>query len=356
MEPWIGPEERKAVGAYLLSQGWLTEFRKTEEFEKMIRRYVGARYATVVTSGTAALAVALLSKGIGHGDEVIVPDYSMIASANAVLLAGAKPVFIDIDPKTLCLDFKRTKKAVGKKTRAIVLVTLNGRYPTIEEFVRLARKKNLFLLEDAAQSLGSRYKGKHLGTWGDAGIFSFSVPKIITTGQGGVIVTDSRVLHDRIRKIKDFGRIRSGVDEFETLGFNFKFTDLQAVIGIEQMKKLSLRVRRKKEIYARYRTLLKDIPEIEFIDTNLKNTSPWFIDILVPERKRDALMRFLGKRGIGTRPFYPAIHTQAPYRYLKKNFPVSQDISKRGLWLPSSSFLEDAHIRRISDTIRKFFK
>jgi len=355
MEPWLGQEERKAVNEYLKTKGWLTEFKKTKEFEKLIGDYVGRKYVSVVTNGTVALAVSLMARGIGRGDEVIVPDYTMIASVNAVVLAGATPVFADISSKNLCLDLRLTKRAIHKKIKAIILVTINGRYPEIEKFVVLAKKHKLFLLEDATQSLGSCYKGKHLGTFGNAGVFSFSAPKIITTGQGGAIVTNDKKLYENILKIKDFGRRKSGVDRHETIGYNFKFTDLQAVVGIEQMKKLSWRVERKKKIYALYHSLLGEIPDIEFIETNLRNTTPWFIDILVDGGRRDSLILFLKEHGIGSRSFYPAIHTQPPYRRVKGSFKNSEDISRRGLWLPSSSFLKDTQIKFIAKTIKQFF-
>jgi len=356
MEPWIGEEEKRAMMEYLNSGGWLTEFKKTREFEQMIADYVGSKYASVVSNGTVSLVIALMALGIGRGDEVIVPDYTMIASANAVVLAGAKPVLVDIDRSNLCLDLDLVEEAITPKTKAIMLVTINGRYPAMEKIVKFAHDHGLFLVEDAAQSLGSGYKGKHLGTFGDVGSFSFSAPKIITTGQGGALVTDSEELYHKMLKIKDFGRSRSGVDYHEIMGFNAKFTDLQAVIGIEQMKKLDWRVKRKKEMYKLYRDLLEDVEGIEFIDTNLADTSPWFIDILVSGGKevRDKLMSFLDKRGIGTRPFYPAIHSQPPYSWVKGDFKNSEYVSERGLWLPSSSFLSDEDIEYICQNIKDF--
>lgn len=357
MEPWMGEEEKRAMMKYLDGGGWFTEFRKTREFEQMIADYVSSKYASAVNNGTISLVIALMALGIGREDEVIVPDYTMIASANAVVLVGAKPVLVDIDRTNLCLDLDLVEEAVTPKTKAIMLVTINGRYPKMEKFVNFAQDYNLFLIEDAAQSLGSRYKGKHIGTFGDVGGFSFSVPKIITTGQGGALVTDDEEIYQKILKIKDFGRTQSGVDYHETLGYNFKFTDLQAIIGIEQMKKLDWRVKRKKDMYEIYKDLLEDIEGIEFIDTNLGDTSPWFIDILIDEgeKERDKLVAFLDKKGVGTRPFYPAIHTQLPYSWVKGDFNNAEYISKRGLWLPSASFLSDDDIKYICQNVKRFF-
>lgn len=357
MEPWIGEEEKRALVEYLDSGGWLTEFRKTREFERMIADYTGSKYASVVKDGTISLIIALMALEIGKEDEVIVPDYTMIASANAIVLAGAKPILVDIDPENLCLDLDLAEEAITPKTKAIMFVSINGRCPDMNRVLALARKHNVFLIEDAAQSLGSRYQGKHLGTFGDVGSFSFSHPKIITTGQGGALVTDDEKLFSRISKIKDFGRLRGGVDYHEIMGLNAKFTDLQAVIGIEQMKKLDWRIRRKKEICKLYHDRLQDIEQIKFIDTNLEDCSPWFIDVLVNEEPvRDELATFLNEKGIGSRPFYPAIHTQPPYSHINGNFKNSEYISQRGLWLPSSSFLTNEDVERVCEGIRDYFR
>lgn len=355
MEPWIGEEEKDAVAEYLNSGGWLTEFLKTREFEKMLASYTGSKFCSVVSNGTISLFCALKALDIGESDEVIVPDYTMIASANAIVLAGAKPVFVDIDKKSLSLDFDLTKNKITQKTKAIILVSINGRCPDVEKFQQLCKEKNIFLIEDAAQSLGSKYRRKHLGTFGDVGSFSFSTPKIITTGQGGALITDNEEIYKKILKIKDFGRQKSGVDIHETIGYNFKFTDLQAVIGIEQMKKLDFRVERKKQIYSLYKKSLKEVQGVEFIETDLQDTSPWFIDILVPPEKREKLIASLKENGIGSRTFYPAIHTQVPYSWVKGNFKNSEYISSRGLWLPSSSFLSDEDVKYVCRLVKNFF-
>lgn len=324
----------------------------------MIAKYVGSKYACVVNNGTISLFIALQALGIGNGDEVIVPDITMIASANAVLLAGAIPVFVDINEKNLCLDLDLARKKITQKTKAVMYVSLNGRSHDMQEVVSFCKKNKLALLEDAAQSLGSFWNGKHLGTFGQIGSFSFSTPKVITTGQGGALVTDSEDLIKQIRLIKDFGRAKSGVDEHIALGYNFKFTDIQAVIGIEQMKKLEGRVSRKKEIFSLYQKKLSDVSEIQFIPTNLENTSPWFIDALV--EKREELIAYLKDQQIGTRPMYPALHTQVPYKewkeYKGKHYSRSEKIAQKGLWLPSASFLKDKAIIAICNNIKKFYK
>jgi perosamine synthetase len=351
MEPWYGKEEKKAILEYLNSGGWLMEFKKTEEFEKMICDYTGAKYCSVLQNGTVSLFLALRAFDIKNGDEVIVPDYTMIATPNAVMMTGAKPVFVDID-ESFCLNPDLVSKTITPKTKAVIHVSINGRAGQIEGLKKLCRDKKIHLIEDAAQSLGSFHKGKHLGRFGEFGSFSFSVPKIITTGQGGALITDSKELYEKVEKLKDFGRVRAGVDLHDAMGWNFKFTDLQAVLGIEQMKKLPERAKRKKAMLALYSKLLKDVKEVKLIDTSLE-TSPWFIEILVPDPK--ALQVYLKERGIGSRLFYPAIHLQPIYQTVKGKFPVATSVGNHGLWLPSSSFLKDSDIEFICKEISDFY-
>lgn len=353
MEPWYGDEEIAAVTEYMKSGGWLMEFKKTREFEQMICEYTGAKYCSVVSNGTVSLFVALKAIGVGEGDEVIVPDYTMIATPNAVVLAGATPVFVDIDDQT-CLDLKEVEKAITAKTKAVIHVSINGRAGQLDQLKKTCDQKSIVLIEDAAQSLGSFYRGRHLGTIGQIGSFSFSVPKIITTGQGGALVTNDEALYQKICKIKDFGRIGGGIDIHDEFGWNFKFTDLQAVFGMEQMKKLPARVKRKKEIAERYKDGLKDVKEVTFIAENLTEVAPWFIEISIdePEKLRD----FLKSKNIGTRVIYPAIHTQKIYENIKGKFPKAVSYAAHGLWLPSASQLDNSSITYICDNIKEYYK
>ena len=355
MEPWFGDEEKFALMDYMEQGGWITEFKKTEEFERMIAEYAGAKHCIVVNNGTISLTLAAIACGIKPGDEVIVPNYTMIATPNSVKMIGANPVFVDVEPETLCLDIDHAKKVITPKTKAIMLVSANGRYPTsgIQTFLELCENNGLVLIEDAAQALGSFYPdGRHIGTAGHVGSFSFSSPKIISTGQGGALVTNDDGIAFKLRRLKDFGRSSGGNDIHDTIGYNFKFTDIQAVIGIEQMKKLPWRVERKKEILKLYQSELKDVDEVKFFEQDLINTTPWFIEVLA--ENRNELQAFLKENNIGTRVMYPPINKQKAYNE-PGEYPVSNIVGEKGLWLPSSSKLTDNQIREICDFVRLFY-
>lgn len=354
MEPWFDDNEAERLYEYMKSGGWVTEFKKTREFEEMIRSFTKSTYCSVMANGTVSLSVALLACGVGIGDEVVVPDYTMVATANAVELIGAKAVFVDIDKETLGMDFNKLTETVTDKTKAIILVSINGRPPKdLLKFKAYCQEKKIWFIEDAAQSLGSYYNGQHMGTFGDIGSFSFSAPKIITTGQGGALVTDNPELFDNIKKLRDFGRESGGIDHYLIKGWNFKFTDIQAVIGIEQMKKLPWRVERKKEIGRLYEKLLSGIEEIELIKTDFDQTAPWFIDVLCENRSE--LQEYLKENSIGSREFYPPLHSEPAYGYTG-SFPITEEISRKGLWLPSSSKLTDDEIQFVASHIKKFYQ
>jgi perosamine synthetase len=352
-KPWFDEKERQALNQYMLDGGYITEFKKTRDFAQAIADFTGSKYCSILSNGTVTMTAALIAMGIGSGDEVIVPDYTMIATANAVLMAGAQPVFCDVENKSMCIDFEGLKSAITPRTKAVMLVSINGRYPSqIVPILDYCKSKGIRVVEDAAQSLGSYYKGIHVGTYGEIGSFSFSMPKIVTTGQGGALVTNSEELYRKIELVRNFGRESAGVDKHIFFGVNFKFTDLQAVIGIEQMKKLPERIRLKKRTFRTLQDRLGDVPQVEFIETS-NEVTPWFNDILVKER--DSLQLFLKNKMVGSRPFYPALHTQAPYNLPPGLHPIAESLAEHGLWLPSYAQLTEAEIDRIVSAIREFY-
>lgn len=356
MEPWFDSFEQEALNNYMKQGGWITEFKQTEAFEVAIAEYTGVKHCVVVNNGTISLTLAALACDIKHGDEVIVPNYTMIATPNSMQLIGAKPVLVDVEKETLCLDINLVEKAITSKTKAIILVNANGRYPLvgIKTFKKLCNQYDLILIEDSAQALGSFYPdGKHMGTIGSVGSFSFSAPKIISTGQGGALITNDDEIAYNLRRLKDFGRSGGGNDIHDRIGFNFKFTDIQAVIGIEQMKKLQWRVNRKKEILSFYKENLQNVNQVRFFEQDIKYTTPWFIDVFVEDRS--GLIQYLKDNNIGSRVMYPPINKQKAYN-VSGEHPVSNRVGNEGLWLPSASQLSDSEINFICQHIRVYYE
>jgi perosamine synthetase len=352
IEPYLTEREVEAVSSYLRSGGWLTEFKHTEEFEAKIAEFLGVKYAVVVTSGTVALYLALLALDIGAGDSVVVPDYTMIATPNTVRWTGAKVILADVERDTLCLDLDQVH--LSENTKALIYVPINGRSGDMDKVVAFCRNNDLHLLEDACQAFGSKWNDRNLGTIGEIGVFSFTPHKIITTGQGGAVVTDSPELYEKIKKLKDFHRTRPGVDIHTGIGYNFKFTDLQSVVGIEQLKIIEHRIERKKAIYSAYQEGLASLDIVEFLPTNLDQTVPWCMDLILKYVSRDDFVSFLKDKGIGSRPFYPPVHTQVPYAKVQGSFVATTDIVSQGIWLPSSIGLGEEGLQYIIDKIQNF--
>jgi perosamine synthetase len=258
----------------------------------------------------------------------------------------------DVERDTLSIDLNKIK--LKKNAKALIHVSINGRSGDMDEVVNFCKNNNLYLIEDSCQAFGSKRNNRFLGTFGDIGVFSYTPHKIITTGQGGAVVTDNEEIYDKVKKLKDFYRVKPGVDIHTGLGFNFKFTDLQAVIGLEQLKIIDYRMKKKKEIYQTYMDKLSGVEFIEFLPIDLEQTLPWFVDIILKNVSRENFISYLKKNGIGSREFYPPIHSQNPYSKAKGDFDVVSEIAPRGVWLPSSIKLGLDEIGNITKTIRKF--
>ena len=347
----------------VINSGWFTEASKTRQFEKMFADFVGVKYACTVTSGTAALYVGLKALGINSGNEVLMPDLTFVACPNSVEAVGAKTVLVDIEGDSLNIDSKKIKQKITKRTKAIMPVDFNGRPIDINKIIEIANRYNLSIIEDASHGLGCFYGKKHVGTASDIAIFSFSTPKIISTGQGGMIVTNNKKLYEKCKAIKDFGRKpdtkRNMRRAFEhpTIGYNFKFTEFQAAVGIAQMRKLKKRMILKRKMFRLYRELLSKVSCVNFIETDLDKITPWMVDILVDsKRKRDSIIKHLEKNSIESRIFYPPIHRLSPYQNKDVKFKITSEISDKGLWLPSSVNLKENQINFICNHIKNFFK
>ncbi|MEK7580863.1 MAG: DegT/DnrJ/EryC1/StrS family aminotransferase [Patescibacteria group bacterium] len=354
-EPQIGSKEKKFIDKVLASN-FPNEGAFTFLFEKKIAGLLNSGFAITATSGTAAIFLALKGLGIGKGDEVIVPDLSFVAAANAVDLTGAKVVLVDINPNTLGIELRSLQKNLTKKTKAIIPVHISGYGADIDSIIKIARSHNIFVIEDAAEAFLSKYKGRFLGTFGDAGCFSFSPAKTITTGQGGAIVTNNSSLQKRIRELKDQGRSERGTggdDLHNSIGYNFKFTNLQAALGLGQLTYLRSRLKRLAKNHKLYVNNLKNIRSIKVFEFDLEAGELPQWTILRTER-RNELDQYLGSHNIECRRFWFPVHTQKPYRQNDKNFPNSTMVSSQLLWLPSAFTMTDSDVEYVCNLVKKF--
>lgn len=356
-QPEVGAQERDAL-ARVVESNYLNEGDVTTQFERKCADRVGAQHAVATTSGTSAIFLALKGLGVGHGDEVIVPDVTFIATANAVTLTGATPILVDVDPVTLMLDPSALERAMTPRTRAVVPVHVSGRAAAIEQISDIATARGVAVVEDAAEAFLSRHAGRCLGAFGTAGCFSFSPNKTVTTGQGGLVVTADEALAIRLRELKDQGRpVRGtgGNDVHDVIGYNFKLTNMQAAVGIAQLGKLEARVARLQDIYRWYESGLAGVPQVRLFAFDVeRGESPQWVDALA--ENRDSLVAYLRRHEMHCRPFWFPIHTQRPYLRPDTDFPVSSHLGPNAVWLPSAFQLGEQDVRLVCDEIRRFYR
>lgn len=342
----------------VIQSTYLVEHDLTREFEELTRQLTGSAFAIAFMNGTTALYCCLVALGIGPGDEVIIPDLTFIATANAVLMAGAKPVFCDVDKDTFCMDLTSARKRISKNTKAVMPVHLYGQSADMTAVSSFAREFGLKVIEDAAQGVGVRYDNKHVGTFGDCGVLSYYGNKTITCGEGGIILTSDEQLARKCYRLKNHGREKKGVFVHEDIGFNFSFTEMQAAIGISQMHKLDRIIKRKKEIFERYKAGLSDIPGLNslYYDPRCKPVY-WFTSFLADDA--GGLAEFLTAKEIQTRKFFYPLHMQPCYSELAQSFgdfPVSKAIYEQGISLPSSYALTGDEQDYIIQSIQEFYE
>ena len=354
--PELGQSEQGRV-SQVLASNYVNDGDVTDEFQREIAKLTGAKYAVAVTSGTAAIYLSLVALEVGPGDEVIVPDLTFIATANAARMTGATVVLVDVEPGTLNISPAAIEPAITKRTKAIVPVHVTGRAADMEAVLGICDRHGIAVVEDAAEALCSRHKGRSLGTFGRTGCFSFSPNKTITTGQGGVVVTNDEAVYARLRELKDQGRpVRGtgGDDMHPTLGYNFKLTNLQAAVGLGQLEKLQERLGRIRQTYRIYREELNGVTGIQVMPFDLANgEQPQWVDALAD--RRDELDSFLADNGAGCRRFWLALHTQKPYFRSDDGFPHSSRLYKHAIWLPSSFQMSDDDVRYVCGLIRQFY-
>jgi perosamine synthetase len=355
--PTLGGNEKKYVNECLDSTWISSKGRFVSEFEQKFASYVGVSNATSVSNGTVALHLALVALGIGHGDEVIVPTLTYIASVNAIAYTGATPVFVDSLQSSWQLDPADVRKKITDKTKAVMAVHLYGQSCDMKQLRAICDEHELFLIEDCAEAIGSLYNGKHVGTFGDISTFSFFGNKTITTGEGGMVVTNSETLHDRALHFKGQGLAKHRQYWHDVIGFNYRMTNICAAIGLAQLEQIDTFINRKIEIARIY--------ENGFESTNLTfhkqveqtRHAYWMCSILVSDSSsREPLRDYLLEKGIETRPLFYPVHTMPMYAQKFQKHGVAENLAWRGINLPSFPALSDHAVHEIIDTVINFYK
>lgn len=363
-KPHITTVDKKGVlgvlGSKVLSLG-----NRSLEFEKEFAKKIGTKYACAVSSGTAGLHLAIISAGIIPGDEVITTTFSFIASANCILYAGAKPVFTDIDPITYNIDPRKIESKITNKTKAILVVHIFGQPAEMGTITKIAKKYKLKIIEDACESIGARYKGKPVGTFGESAVFAFYPNKQMTTGEGGMVVTNKKKVYDLCRSLRNQGRSPNmqWLDH-KYLGYNYRMDEMSAVLGITQLKRLSFFINQRQKISLLYNKYLSSYSGIIQIPQILEgNTHTRFVYVIKIKKKnisRDMVIYELAKFGVSSKPYLPSIHLfdfyKKRFNFSKGDFPVSEEMSDYSLALPLYVGLQDKDIAYICKSLVKVIK
>jgi len=357
IEPWIDDSELTELKR-IIESTFVVEHDLTKEFEQMTCDLTGSKYAVAMTNGTVALFCCLKALGVGPGDEVIVPNMTFIASANAVIMCGATPVLCEVDSKTFCMTVDTVKECVSHRTKVIMPVHLYGQSADMTALMEFARSHNIRVVEDAAQGVGVKFKGQHVGTFGDLGVLSYYGNKTITCGEGGVVITNDKELRDKCYRLKNHGRDAKGF-KHEYIGYNFCFTEMQAAIGISQMKKLDSILQKKKEIYELYTQELSSVSWSLSPVSRVEDCDPvhWFTSFLCD--KKSELIEYANSKNIQTREFFYPLHMQPCYKnysniVMLDSYEVSEDLFNRGISLPSSYNLTEENQIAVINTLKEW--
>jgi len=371
IKPYFGKEEEDAA-IRVIRSGWITQGPIVAEFEKNFAEYVGTKYAIAVSSCTTALHLALIVAGIKNGDEVILPSHTFIATANVVVCCGGVPVFVDIDLRTFNMDTDKIEKAITNRTKAIMIVHQMGLPADNDKIYEIARKNNLKVIEDTACAIGSKYKGKYIGTDAALACFSFHPRKVLTTGEGGMITTNNEEYEKTLRFLRHHGMSVSDLarhgskelvfEEYNIIGYNYRLTDLQAAIGIEQLKKLNWILERRRKLAKNYNKYFQEsgylVPPFipDYAETNYQS----YCAYINPESKktRNGLMKYLLGKGITTRRGIMSVHREKPYIEIGEKYDLvnSEKASDNAIILPLYSQMTEDEQLFVVNSIKEYFK
>lgn len=351
VQPYIDGKELEAISD-VIGSGWLTEGPHARGFQAAIEQQTGARHAVLAPNGTLGLFLALLALDLPRDSEILIPSFTFFASASSAVFAGLRPVFVDADPATFNIDIGALDSLVGENTRAIMPVGIYGQCPPMDRIMEFAARHGLAVVEDAAQLYGVNYRGRHAGTWGDVGVISFFADKSVTTGEGGVVLTDDEALHRRLRLLRNQGREHSGTFVHQSLGLNFRVTDMQCAVGEAQLRKLPEIVARKQLNHRRYVDNLSGVDGIRMMKVQEGSDHVPFRFAMLTERQPE-VVKALENGGIQTRGFFCPLHLQPALRqFARHSLPVAEELYSKGLCLPVHLGLTDSDIDEICEIIR----
>ncbi len=354
-QPSIGARERELV-LDAVDSGWVSSIGKyIDEFEAVFARYCGTEFALTVSNGTTGLHLALVTLGVGPGDEVIIPDLTFVATANAVAYTGATPVLADVDPDTLCIDPASVEALITERTKVIMPVHLYGHPADMDALTTIAEARGIAVIEDAAEAHGAEYKGRRVGGLSQCGVFSFYGNKVVTTGEGGMLTTNDHAFYQRAKRLRDHAMSPERRYFHDERGFNYRMTNLQAALGVAQMERIEDFLKRRAEIMTLYNSV---IPSSETVRLNrVKNWASsafWMVCLEVDgfdEARRNAFMRGLKQRGIDSRPYFCTMSSMPMYK--QQPLPVAARKAQTGLNLPSFFQLAQKDIERIGGAVNE---
>lgn len=363
-EPVMCGNEKKYIEE-CLDTNWISSGgRFIKKFEDDFASYCGRKYAIATSNGTTALHLALTVLGISRGDEVIVSDLTFVSPVNTIIYTGATPVLVDVDKDYWNIDPMKIEQSITPQTKAIIAIHLYGYPCKMDEILALAQKYNLFVIEDCAEAHGAKFGDQRVGSFGDISCFSFFGNKIITSGEGGMCLTDNEVLAEKMKTLLNHGMSREKKYWHDVVGFNYRMTNLQAAIGLAQLEKIDFLLKNKNQISKKYNENLKDLGDLIIMPKKNNWAEPvcWMYSILINQDKagvdRDELIKKLKEENIDSRPFFYPIHQMPPYQKYQgpKEFPVTDYLSAKGLNLPSGANLSEEEIYYISNKIKNLLK
>lgn len=359
-EPLLNGNEKKYLNE-CIDTGWISsEGPFIKKFEDEFAKKVNRNFGVAVCNGTAALELAVEALGIGKGDEVILPTFTIISCASAIIKVGAKPVVVDALPDTWNMDVSQIEKKITPKTKAIMVVHIYGLPIDMDPVLELAKKHNLKIIEDAAEAHGQTYKGKPCGSFGDVSVFSFYPNKLITTGEGGMVMTDNPKLDERLRYLRNLCFTTHKRFVHEDLGWNMRMTNIQAAIGLAQLERWDESIKRKREIGKLYNELLQDAEGLTLPNTHTSYAENiyWIFGITTERtgKKAEEFIKKLGELKIGTRPFFYPIHQQPVLKrmglFINESYPVAENMYEYGFYLPSGLGITNEQINIVANTLK----